>query len=87
MPRAKELEKRFIIAMRVLHPFYFNRKAFVYYSCHKKSEYFHEVRGNKKYLVFGICVAFVLLGAFAGVSVGGGAVSYTHLTLPTKRIV
>ena len=58
--------------MRVLHPFYFNRKAFVYYSCHKKSEYFHEVRGNKKYLVFGICVAFVLLGAFAGVSVGGG---------------
>ena len=29
------------------------------------------MRGNKKYLVFGICVAFVLLGAFAGVSVGG----------------
>jgi len=25
-----------------------------------------------KYLVFGMCVAFVLLGAFAGVSVGGG---------------
>ena len=25
-----------------------------------------------KYLVFGMCEAFVLLGAFAGVSVGGG---------------
>ena len=28
------------------------------------------MRGNKKYLVFGICVAFVLFSAFAGVATG-----------------
>ena len=37
----------------------------------------------------GIIVALIALGVAAGVVFGGGlpSVSYTHLTLPTKRIV